>query len=113
MHRWFGRVTRVDLSFSAGGKIARERFLYTWGAPYEVGDPIASCAAIPPEVWEDADGDGEWDIWRRRVGPDQRGECATEYRVDLDRDGRADWRFISGYGAGEDVRRKIVDRRGY
>jgi hypothetical protein len=113
MQRWCGRVTRVDLSWSAGGKITRERFLYTWAAPYQVGDPITSCDAIPPEVWEDADGDGEWDACRRRVAPDQRGECATEYRVDLDRDGRADWRFVTAYSDGEDVRRKIVARRGY
>ena len=113
MHRRFGRVTRVDLSASDGRRITRERILYTWTEPYEAGDPITSCAAIPPEVWQDRNDDGKWDTWLLRVGPDNQGNCSTEYRVDLTNDGRADWTFISPHGAHEQARRQIETRRGF
>lgn len=70
-------------------------------------------AAILPEVWQDWDGDGNWDTWLYRVGPDRQGECSVEYRVDLSGDGRPDWRFIRRYGEYEQARSKIVTRRGF
>jgi hypothetical protein len=113
MYRRFGRVTRIDLSAWNGQTITRERILYPWSEPYEPGDPITSCAAIPPEVWQDWNSDGTWDTWLRRVGPDQRGDCSTEYQVDLTNDGRPDWKFISPYTGSEEARRQIVARRGF
>lgn len=113
LHRHWGRVTRIDLSVTDGRRTTRERVLFPWSEPYEPGDPVSSCAAILPEVWQDWDGDGNWDTWLYRVGPDRQGECSVEYRVDLSGDGRPDWRFIRRYGEYEQARSKIVTRRGF
>ena len=111
MVRRLGRVTRIDMSMV--NSTYRERIVFSWLEPYEQGDPTTSCAAILPEVWQDSNGDGTWDTWRYRVGPDASGECSVEYRVDLTKDGKPDWRSISPHGAHDDARSRILARRGF
>ena len=111
-YRRFGRVTRVDMSVADAPQF-RTRFVYTWGEPYEQGDPVTSCAAIQPEIWQDLNGDGNWDTWLYRVGPDRSGECSVEYRVDLTNDGKPDWRFISAHGEHELARSRLLSCRGF
>jgi hypothetical protein len=113
--RWFGRYTCVDIFWEREGMKGRSRYLFPWSEPFTPGshpNPITSCHSIP-ETWEDWDGDGKWDIWMRRMPPDARGECATEYRIDLDRDETPDWKFIAGAEEWEETRRRIVARRGW
>src|SRR5262249_17974338 len=78
--RVFGTVTRIHIF--EGTLRERERVLFPWSEPFEGGDPITDCAAIFPERWLDMNGDGRWDTWLRRLGPDGSGECRVEYRVD-------------------------------
>ena len=89
------------------------RIIYSWREPYEQGDPVTSCAAVLPETWQDWNADGRWDTWTYRVGPNPTGECAVEYRVDLNADERSDWRFVSPFGAYQHARQVIVARRGF
>jgi hypothetical protein len=110
-HRWFGRVTRIDVVFE-GEKTLRDRFVYSWREPYEKGDPNGTCGG-PPEIWEDRNGDGRWDTWMYRVGPDRSGQCSTEYRLDLNNDERPDWRFVSGPGEWTNAHKLIKQRRGF
>jgi hypothetical protein len=112
LHRWFGRVTRVDVVSSAE-KVTRLRILYSWSEPYEQGDPIGSCSSTLPEAWQDWNGDGRWDTWTYRVGPDRAGECSVEYRVDLNNDERPDWRFVSRFGDWDRAHEAIKRRRGF
>src|SRR4051812_22343864 len=85
-HRFFGRVTRIDLSSDRSPAIVR--FVFPWSEPYEAGDPI-DCTGAPPEIWRDDNGDGRWDIWIRRI-QSERDHCINEYSVDVTEDGRPD-----------------------
>ncbi|HEX7829137.1 MAG TPA: hypothetical protein VF787_05750, partial [Thermoanaerobaculia bacterium] len=110
--RW-GRVTRIDISANDDRKIARERIYYTWSEPYEPGDPTTSCSTIPAEVWQDWNGDGQWDTWLFRSGPNASGDCSVNYRIDLTNDGQHDWQFISSLANHEEARTRIISRRGF
>jgi hypothetical protein len=112
-YRYFGRVTRIDIVVTKPGQTNHTRILYPWSEPWREGDPITSCAAIPPEVLQDRNGDGTWDTWLYRVGPDSSGQCSVEYRIDLTNDGRADWRFVSAYGQYGEADRRIHTRRNF
>jgi hypothetical protein len=111
MHRRFGRVTRVDLEATDGRRTDRVRIRYSWREPFEPGDPTTSCAAVLPETWQDWNADGRWDTWTYPIGPDRAGECAVEYRVDLNADQRPDWRFVSPFGSSQRARKMILARR--
>jgi hypothetical protein len=90
MCRFFGRVTRIDSYVVAKGKAYRERRLFSWSEPFVNGNSVTDCGAIHPEVWQDLNGDGRWDTWLFRVGPDSSGHCQVEYRVDTKGTGRPD-----------------------
>ena len=109
--RFFGRVTRIHL-FDATFR-ERERLLFRWSEPFEIGDPITDCAAIFPERWLDMNGDGRWDTWLMRLGPDASGHCRVEYRVDTTLSGAPDWTFVREFSEYDDAHRAIVARRGF
>lgn len=113
LYRRWGRVTRIDMSAIDGRRTTHERILFKWSEPYERGDPTTLCSAILPEVWQDWNGDGKWDTWLFRAGPNAQGECSVEYRVDLTNDGKPDWRFFSRHGEHEKARTRVVARRGF
>ncbi len=110
LRRVFGRVTNVHI-FS--GRAERERILFPWSEPYEQADPTSECAAIPPERWMDLNGDGRWDTWLRRVGPDDRGHCAVQYQVDTNLDAKPDWQFVLGFSDYEKGAAMMKARRGF
>jgi hypothetical protein len=112
-YRFFGRVTRIDTVSTNPNRRFRTRLVYPWSEPWTQGDPVTSCAAIPPETWEDRNGDSIWDTWLYRVGPDRAGQCSIEYRIDLTHDGRADWRFVSAFGNYAEGERRIRTRRNF
>ena len=113
LRRYFGRVTRIDCSTRVNGKLVRERILFPWSEPFVRGEPITSCAAIMPERWQDRNGDGRWDTWLRRVGPDGSGECHVEYLVDTLGSGKPDWSFVMSYRDFEKADAMIKERRGF
>lgn len=94
-----------------------ERLVYPWSEPFTPGDPLTSCAAIPPETWSDGNADGRWDTWRIRLGPDKDGECSIEYRIDTKLTGEPDWIFTKGFLESQDnhesIHASIVARRGF
>jgi hypothetical protein len=109
--RVFGRVTRVHVLDHT--LTERERFVFSWTEPFENGDPVTECAAIFPERWLDMNGDGTWDTWLRRLGPDAAGHCRVEYRVDTTRDGEPDWMFARNLAEYDEAKAAIVARRGF
>lgn len=111
--RFFGRVTRIDSSVAVDGKIRRDRILFPWSDPYVPGDPMTTCGAIFPEVWQDRNGDGTWDTWLRRVGPDAAGDCKVEYRVDTKGTGQPDWMFVMAYKDFKKADELMKARRGF
>lgn len=113
MQRFFGRTTRIDSVFVTGDKALRERLVFSWSEPFVNGDPMTECAAIVPETWQDANGDGRWDTWLYRVGPDSEGNCRVEYRVDTKGCGSPDWTFSVPYAEYEKAKQMMVDRRGF
>jgi hypothetical protein len=113
LHRFFGRVTRIDSEIPVEGKTIRERLLFSWSKPWVNFDPLTDCAAIFPEVWQDRNGDGKWDTWLRRVGPDAKGHCQVEYQVDTTLSGKPDWTFVLDYGDYKKADAMIKARRGF
>jgi hypothetical protein len=111
-HRFFGRTTSIDMYFP-GSRKPVERLVYSWAEPFEQGDPITSCAAIPPARWQDRNHDGQWDTWLLRTGPDDSGECGIEYRVDTTGRGEPDWTFSLPYGQYRHADELIKKRRGF
>jgi len=112
-HRFFGRVTRIDYKVVDHGITYKERWLFSWSDPYTEGDPITECAAIFPERWQDCNGDGKWDTWLFKIGPDSSGKCKIQYRVDTKLSGKPDWVFMAEYGDYEKTRQMIIERRGF
>lgn len=112
-YRRFGRVTRIDLDSPVNGTTTRERLLFSWSDPFVNGDPLTDCAAIFPESWQDRNGDGRWDTWLYRVGPDAAGHCQVEYRIDTKGSGRPDWVFRLPYGQYGKANAMIRERRGF
>jgi hypothetical protein len=112
-HRFLGRVTRIDSVVVAGGRAVRTRQIYPWAEPFVNGDPMTDCAAICPESWQDRNGDGRWDTWIYRVGPDGAGQCQVEYRVDSKGAGQPDWVFRLPAGQFEKANLMIKERRGF
>jgi hypothetical protein len=113
LYRRFGRVTRIDSNVVANGKTIHERLVFSWSKPFVSGDPITDCAAIFPESWQDRNGDGRWDTWIYRVGPDSTGHCKVEYRVDTKGLGRPDWIFTLPYGQYKKADAMMQERRGF
>jgi hypothetical protein len=109
--RVLGRVTRIHVLDSTLRE--RERLLFRLSEPFERGDPVTDCAAIFPERWLDMNGDGIWDTWLTRLGPDVSGHCRVEYRVDTTLDGAPDWTFARNFSAYEEANAAIVARRGF
>ncbi len=109
--RLFGRVTRIHVLDDAFRE--RERLLFSWSEPFEVGDPITECASIFPERWLDMNGDGRWDTWLKRIGPDSSGRCRVEYRVDTTLTGQPDWTFTRDFSEHEEAQAAMVARRGF
>jgi hypothetical protein len=91
----------------------RERAVYSLSQPFVNGFASSDCGAIPPELWQDRNGDGLWDTWIYRVAPDSTGHCQVEYRVDTKMSGRPDWVFILPYGQHELADAMIKERRGF
>ena len=113
LHRFFGRVTRIDSVIVMNGKARRERILFPWSAPFAAGDPATECGAIFPEVWQDRKGDGRWDTWLKKVGPDASGHCQVQYLVDTKGSGKPDWIFVMNYGDYKRADEAIKARRGF
>ena len=113
LHRSFGRVTRIDHFRPANGSRPFERIVFPWSEPYEGGDPMTSCASIFPELWQDRNGDGKWDTWAKRVGPDADGECRVRYEVDTSGSGKPDWVFVADLRDYEKASQAIIARRGF
>jgi hypothetical protein len=111
LRRSFGRVTRVDILDAASH--ARERILFPWSEPYQPGDAATQCATIFPEHWLDMNGDGRWDTWLRRTGPDQNGRCRVEYQVDTKLAGTPDWVFVLDFGEYDKGNAMMKARRGF
>ena len=111
-HRFFGRITNVDI-YLAGARTPVEHSVYSWSEPYAQGDPLTSCAAIPPARWQDRNHDGRWDTWLERTAPDVAGECGIEYRVDTTGRGVPDWTFSLPYGQQGRANDLIKSRRGF
>lgn len=107
--RTFGRVTHAHWFV---GFAERERMVAPWSEPFE-GDPLTDCAATPPEHWVDANQDGRWDTWKRRLGPDRDGRCTVEYQADTNLDGKPDWRFVLGPWEHEKGWAMLKARRGF
>jgi hypothetical protein len=113
-YRFFGRVTRIDSTGTGDdGKTQRERLVFTWSKPFRNRHWVTGCEAIFPESWEDRNGDGRWDTWIYRVGPDPRGECQVEYRVDTKNSGRPDWVFRLPDGEYKKANAMMIERRGF
>jgi len=113
LRRSFGRVTRIDAVMLVKGVRVRERSLFDWSHPFVNGFASTDCGAIFPETWQDRNGDGRWDTWLYRVGPDSTGHCQSEYRVDTRGAGIPDWMFTMPYGQREKAEAMIKERRGY
>ncbi len=113
LRRFFGRVTRIDSVIVSNGRRYPERILFPWSDPYTPGDPITECAAIFPQVWQDRNGDGRWDTWLRRVGPDSKSRCRIEYQVDTTLTGTPDWTFVLNYGDYKKADAMMKARRGF
>jgi hypothetical protein len=111
LYRRWGRVTRIDVLDTATRP--RERILFTWSEPYTESDPATECAAIFPERWLDMNGDGRWDTWMRRTGPDWSGHCSVEYQVDTKGTGAPDWTFVLGFSEYEKANQMMKARRGF
>jgi hypothetical protein len=109
--RVFGRVTRIHVLDETLKE--REQILFSWSEPFEARDPATDCAAIFPEHWLDANRDGRWDTWLRRIGPDASGHCRVEYRVDTTLSGKPDWTFTRNSDDYEAAHAAIVARRGF
>jgi hypothetical protein len=58
-------------------------------------------------------GDGRWDTWLRRVGPDESGRCRVEYRVDTKLTGTPDWVFVLDFADYEKGDEMMKARRGF
>jgi hypothetical protein len=107
--RVFGRVTRVHIF---EGLHERERILLDWSDPYG-GDPATECAAIFPQRWLDLNGDGRWDTWLKRLGPDPTGHCLVQYQVDTADSGRPDWVFALPFNEYQKGTAMMKRRRGF
>ena len=113
LYRRFGRVTQIESDVVVKGKTIHDRLLFPWSEPFVNGDPLTECAAIFPESWQDRNGDGRWDTWLYRVGPDSAGHCQIEYRVDTRGSGRPDWVFRLPHGQYEKAEAMMLERRGF
>jgi hypothetical protein len=113
-YRFFGRVTRIDSTWTGNdGKTRRQRLVFTWSKPFRNRHWVTGCDAIFPESWNDLNGDGLWDTWIYRVGPDATGTCQVEYRVDTKNSGRPDWVFRLPYGEYKKANAMMIARRGF
>lgn len=71
------------------------RAVYSWRRPLDRGHYVDVCAEPPSETAVDWNGDGQWDVWTRRVATNDDPGCGLEYRVDtLGILGEPDWTFV-------------------
>lgn len=103
-YRLFGRVVRIDTDFKNDG-VVDSSLRYTWRNP-------ARHHEDPRIIFSDHDADGRWDLWIVPGGKDAAGFPLATFRVDTDRDGRADWTFVDQY-ASERTYARISAGRGF
>lgn len=107
LHRYFGRVTSVDIVDNESPR--RMRAFYSWNDPYTGVE--GECGGTFHEYWEDSNGDDRWDLWAVRVeGPPR---CLWEYRVDTSGDGSRDWVFRAAAMDRDETYASIRSRRGF
>ena len=87
-YRFFGRVTSLYVDSDRDGQY-EALSLFHWTTPH-IGPQ-----SQPYEIREDRNQDGNWDTWIIRIESPSNGNPVSEFRVDLDGDGKSDWKFRS------------------